>query len=94
MTTTNTLLQLAVPDRLRGRVMALHSALFLGVVPLGGVLAGRLADTLGNANVLAGCGVLLFVGALVYGRALVRRTRPADAAPEVPPPAYEPETPV
>ncbi len=94
MTTTNTLLQLAVPDRLRGRVMALHAALFLGVVPLGGVLAGRLADTLGNANVLAGCGVLLFAGALVYGRALVGRARPPDAASEVPPPAYEPETPV
>jgi MFS family permease len=91
MTTTNTLLQLSVPDRLRGRVMALHSALFLGVVPLGGVLAGRVADVFGEAAVLATCGALLFTGALVYGRALPRRSRPAEATPA--PPEYEPETP-
>ena len=40
MAGVNTLLQLAVPDELRGRVMSLHSSLFLGVLPLGGLLAG------------------------------------------------------
>jgi MFS family permease len=93
MTTTNTLLQLDVPDRLRGRVMALHSALFLGVVPIGGIVAGRLADRIGDASVLAGGGALLFAGALVYGRTLVRRARPVEPEAPVTPPTYEPETP-
>ena len=38
MAGTNTLLQLRVPEHLRGRVMSLHSALFLGVFPNHGTL--------------------------------------------------------
>jgi MFS family permease len=78
MTTTNTLLQLAVPDHLRGRVMSLHSALFLGVVPVGGVIAGKAADLIGEATVLAACGALLLCGALPLGRALLRRSVPLE----------------
>jgi MFS family permease len=87
MTSTNTLLQLAVPDRLRGRVMALHSALFLGIVPLGGIVAGRAADRVGEANVLAAGGALLFVGALWFGVELGRRSRPLPEAAS----GYEPD---
>lgn len=43
----NTLVQTAIPDRLRGRVMSLYILVFFGAFPLGNLLAGRLAESLG-----------------------------------------------
>ncbi len=45
--TANTSLQLATPDRLRGRVMALYMLLFAGSTPIGGYLTGYMAQRLG-----------------------------------------------
>jgi MFS family permease len=58
---TNTYLQLAAPDALRGRIMSLFSTLFIGVAPLGNLLAGSLAEVLGvrTAMLLLGGGCLL-----------------------------------
>ena len=38
-----TVMQLAVPDRLRGRVMGMHSICF-SLIPLGGLLGGAVAN--------------------------------------------------
>lgn len=43
--TINSTLQLAVSPEMRGRVMALYSVVFLGSTPIGGPLAGYLAQT-------------------------------------------------
>src|SRR5690606_18699344 len=55
---TNAYLQLAAPDALRGRIMSLFSTLFIGVAPLGNLLAGSLAELLGvrQAMLLLGAG--------------------------------------
>ncbi len=45
--TANTSLQLATPDHLRGRVMALYMLLFAGSTPIGGYLTGLMAEHLG-----------------------------------------------
>ena len=45
--TANTSLQLATPDHLRGRVMALYMLLFAGSTPIGGYLTGVMAERLG-----------------------------------------------
>ena len=45
--TTNTLLQLLVDDEYRGRVMGLHTVMFLGTGPVGSLALGGLADRLG-----------------------------------------------
>ena len=42
--TINSTLQLAVAPEMRGRVMALYSVVFLGSTPIGGPLAGWLAQ--------------------------------------------------
>ncbi len=90
LTTTNTLLQLRVPDRLRGRVMSLHSALFLGVTPLGSLAAGQAADAFGATRALAACGALVLVGSAYFGRQLLRHARAAQASPlEAAPAALE-----
>jgi MFS family permease len=47
MASSNTLIQSMVPDRLRGRVMAVYSMMFMGMAPFGALLAGALAQPLG-----------------------------------------------
>ncbi len=54
-----TILQLKVPDALRGRVMGIHTIGY-SLVPLGGLFLGALADSLGAAwAVVTGAGVYL-----------------------------------
>jgi len=62
---------LRVPDELRGRVMSLHSALFLGVFPFSGLLAGAIADRVGEAPVLLVGGLGVITGVLFFGRVML-----------------------
>ncbi len=55
-TSTNTLIQAMVPDRLRGRVMSLYSMMFLGMTPIGSLLAGKIADRVGALITVANRG--------------------------------------
>lgn len=64
--TTNALLQLAVSPGMRGRVMALYSVVFLGSTPIGGLLAGWVAEHAGaRAALLLGAAATLAAGATV-----------------------------
>jgi MFS family permease len=45
--TTNTMLQLLVDDRYRGRMMGFHTVMFLGTAPAGSLLLGALAQRFG-----------------------------------------------
>jgi MFS family permease len=62
--TAQTLLQLAAPGQLRGRVMSLYTVLFAGMTPLGAITVGGLSETFGvrvallTVTVLCGLGVL------------------------------------
>jgi len=68
--TTNTSMQLAAPDHLRGRVMALYMLLFAGSTPVGAIFTGVVAQHLGvPAAVGIGSGlsvVGIVAGALYY----------------------------
>jgi MFS family permease len=75
MAGTSTLLQLRVPDSLRGRVMSFHTTVFLGAFPFGGLVAGRLADRYGEAPVLLGAGLVVACGLTFFGRILLRAER-------------------
>jgi len=46
MSSSNTLIQVMVPDALRGRTMALYSMMFMGMAPVGALLGGALSDHL------------------------------------------------
>jgi MFS family permease len=62
----NTLVQSAITDRLRGRVMSLYVLVFLGPLPFGNLLAGRLAETLGViATLRLGAGISLVASAIL-----------------------------
>ena len=53
LATTNTRVQEATPDRLRGRVMAFYAQAVMGVGPLGATLAGALASLVGPPATMA-----------------------------------------
>ncbi len=53
MACSNTLIQVMVPDALRGRVMAVYSMMFMGMAPIGALLGGVLADRLGAQTTVA-----------------------------------------
>ena len=48
----NTLLQTTAPDRLRGRVISLYALAWLGLVPIGNLQAGAVAERFGPASAL------------------------------------------
>jgi MFS family permease len=70
MASANTLVQAMVPDRLRGRIMALYSMLFMGMAPLGSLIYGALAERIGAQWTLSIGGSLVIVGALLFARNL------------------------
>lgn len=57
-TTTNTLIQVLVPARLRGRVLSLYLLTSIGLIPIANVVAGGLAEAIGVPSVLAGGGIV------------------------------------
>ncbi len=66
----NMILQTIVDDDKRGRVMSLYTAAFLGVVPLGAMMAGALADRIGASHTLLAGGLVCLCGALYLARRL------------------------
>jgi MFS family permease len=63
---TNTVLQTIVEDRMRARVVSIYMMSFLGVTPVGALLAGGLAEHIGPPVTLALGGGLALAAALTY----------------------------
>ncbi len=73
-TSANAHLQLNATDELRGRVLSIFSLCFLGLFPLGSLLAGTLAEKFGTENVLLlGSSVSFLAGAFVYFKGFSRK---------------------
>lgn len=60
---TNTLIQLTVEDRYRGRVMSLYTLFFVGPAPFGALLAGFIAQQWGAPAATTVCSAVLLGGA-------------------------------
>ncbi len=76
VTTTNARIQASTPDALRGRVMAIWFMILSGFVPLGSVLMGWVATSLGPVVPLAAGGAACALG----GAFFVRRFASDDGA--------------
>jgi len=63
MAASNTLIQVMVPDVLRGRMMAVYSMMFMGMAPVGALLGGALSDRLGAPLTVAIGGLASVLGA-------------------------------
>lgn len=86
----NSLVQLATPDRLRGRIMSLYMVAWIGTIPAGAVLSGALAEAVGPPHgpavaLAAGAAVCLgYAIRLAVGRSWVPgRFHPSDVPPGV-----------
>lgn len=67
MNLANALVQTLVPDELRGRVMAVYSMIFFGMVPLGALWVGLIADYVGEPlAVLSGALVSLAAAVVIF----------------------------
>jgi len=74
--TTNTLLQLLVDDRFRGRMMGLHTVMFIGTAPAGSLLLGALAERAGAPTAALVSGTVTLGAAVWLGRRLRRLRAP------------------
>ena len=87
LSTGNSLLQLHVPDALRGRLMSLFGVIVMGFAPLGSILYGVAATYVGAGPSITGGAVIAFV---VAGFVLLKNPDLRHfgfTAPEPPPPS-------
>jgi MFS family permease len=82
MAATNTLIQNRVPDELRSRVMAVYATMFMGVQPIGALIAGGLAKRIGAPRTLTVFGLLVLLGCLVFLSRVVLKLEKPQAAVE------------
>jgi MFS family permease len=66
MSSSNTLIQSMVPDRLRGRVMSVYSMMFMGMGPFGAFFGGALAERIGAPITVAMGAVASIGGAALF----------------------------
>jgi MFS family permease len=79
--TSNTVLQSIVPDEMRGRVMGIWTLIFGGMIPLGSLQAGLMADLLGTPATIATGALICATAALVTLNIIRRREAQLAAAP-------------
>ena len=73
MVTSMTIMQLSVPDRMRGRVMGIHTIGF-SLIPLGGLFLGTLAESTGaSISVIVGNGLYFAFLLFIVGQRSIRR---------------------
>ncbi len=70
MASSNTVLQTIVDDDKRARLMSLYAMSFMGMTPLGSLLAGAIAGRIGAPLTLAIGGMITVLGALIFMRKL------------------------
>lgn len=66
MAASNTLIQSMIPNSLRGRVMAVYSMMFMGMAPIGALLAGAVAGWVGATTTVAIGGAFCLVAGLIF----------------------------
>ena len=79
--TLNTVLQSIVPDEMRGRVMGIWALIFGGMIPLGSLQAGLMADLLGTPATMAIGALICALAALITLDVIRRREAQLGPAP-------------
>jgi len=78
MAATNTTVQNRSPEQLRGRLMAVYATMFMGVQPIGALLAGAVAKRFGAPNTMTIFGGICLLGSLIFAAWVVWRVHPAE----------------
>src|SRR5208282_5697956 len=99
VTTSNTILQTLVDEKMRGRVMSYYTMAFVGMAPFGSLLAGALAHLIGAPRTVIVSGIACILGGLWFWtrlpglrkdmRPIYERMGSIPQAPIPPPPIME-----
>ncbi len=83
LTSCNTMLQTAVEEDKRGRVMSLYAMAFQGMIPFGALLAGASASRIGAPNTVMAGGACCLAASVFFAGKLpsIRRTTHSSQAP-------------
>jgi len=81
MAATNTIIQQRVPDEMRSRLMAVYATTFMGVQPIGALLAGVVAKHIGAPHTLMLFGGAVLVGCVAFILVVVTKVNGEKAAP-------------
>jgi MFS family permease len=75
LATMNTLIQLQVPDNLRGRVFSIYLWALQGITPFGSLLIGWMTQEFSLSNTALVCGLisLVVIGGIQLFRPVARR---------------------
>lgn len=79
LTASNTIIQTLVDGKMRGRVMSFYTMAFVGTAPLGSLLAGGLAHSIGAPRTVIFSGVMCVAGSLWFStqlKAIRKEMRP------------------
>ncbi|MCL4457385.1 MAG: MFS transporter [Nitrospirae bacterium] len=68
LATSNSFIQHAVPDFLRGRVMSLYTLVFLGFAPVGNSIIGIAADFFGTIISLKIFALMCIIGSIIFAK--------------------------
>jgi MFS family permease len=66
MAATNTIVQERVPDAMRSRLMAVYATMFMGVQPIGALIAGGVAKRIGAPHALLAFSAIVLAGCLIF----------------------------
>jgi MFS family permease len=81
MASTNTIVQQRVPDEMRSRLMAVYATMFMGVQPIGALIAGGIAKRFGAPHTLLVFGIAVLISCLVFISRVVRGVKPKEPVP-------------
>jgi MFS family permease len=81
MAATNTIIQQRVPDEMRSRLMAVYATLFMGVMPLGALVAGFVAHRIGAPHTVFLFGLAVLAGCAVFFSRVVMKANTEKPAP-------------
>lgn len=79
MAATNTIIQQRVPDEMRSRLMAVYATMFMGVMPIGALIAGFVAKHIGAPHTLLIFGSAVLLGCLVFLMRVVLKVKPEQS---------------
>jgi MFS family permease len=79
MAATNTIIQQRVPDEMRSRLMAVYATMFMGMQPIGALIAGGVAKHLGAPYTLMVFGSIVLIGCMVFITRVVMKVSPGGA---------------
>jgi len=66
LTSSNTILQTLVDEKMRGRVMSYYTMAFVGMAPFGSLLAGAMAHAIGAPRTVIVSGIACIAGGLLF----------------------------